>query len=160
MVVHPNTTNRELSLVALFAAWAMTDEILRRLDRDGYPELRVNDGVVIQHVLAGPLTISALAERMGMSQQAASKAVADLERRGLLHREPDPQDARARLLHLSDHGLRSVESARHHRRELEAELDAEFGAERIADSRALMAAIVGHLGGEAAVRGRRVRPPR
>ena len=43
------------------------------------------------------MTIGALAERLEVTQQAASKSVADLERRGYVERTPDPDDARARL---------------------------------------------------------------
>jgi DNA-binding MarR family transcriptional regulator len=138
----------------------MTDEIQRRLAEQGCGDLRFNDGVVIQHVLAAPLSISALAERMGVTQQAASKAVADLERRGILRREADPADARTRLLHLTPHAVRAVEATRIQRAALEAELADEFGAERVNDANALLAAIVTRFGAKGAVRNRRVRPPR
>jgi DNA-binding MarR family transcriptional regulator len=158
MVVHPNTL--DLSLTALFAGWAMTDEVQRRLAGQGFGNLRFNDGVVIQHVLAAPLSITALAERMGITQQATSKAVADLERRGLLRRDPDPADARTKLLHLTDHALAAVEATRVLRRELQEELVAEYGTERVDDARALLAAIIGRLGDGDAIRARRARPPR
>ncbi|MEV4056942.1 MarR family transcriptional regulator [Amycolatopsis sp. NPDC049688] len=158
MVVHPSTL--DLSLTALFAGWAMTDEVQRRLTTRGFGELRFNDGVVIQHVLAAPLSITALAERMGVTQQAASKAVADLERRGLLRREPDPADARTKLLHLTAHALAAVETTRELRRDLQDELVAEYGAERVDDARELLASVIGRFGGDDAVRARRVRPPR
>ncbi|MEI8409547.1 MULTISPECIES: helix-turn-helix domain-containing protein [unclassified Kribbella] len=35
-----------------------------------------------QHLVGGPVTISTLAELLGVTQQAASKTVADLEKRG------------------------------------------------------------------------------
>lgn len=149
----------ELSLLSLFAGWAMTAELQRRLAAGGLGDLRFNDGVVIQHVVAGPLSITALAERMGVTQQAASKAVADLERRGLLARRPSPDDARAKLLHLTDHGTAAVEGTRVRRAALEAELAEEFGAERIADARDLLAAILARFDAADAVRNRRVRPP-
>ncbi|MEV6825869.1 MarR family transcriptional regulator [Amycolatopsis sp. NPDC051102] len=158
MVVHPSTL--DLPLTALFAGWAMTDEVQRRLAGQGFGDLRFNDGVVIQHVLAAPLSITALAERMGVTQQAASKAVADLERRGLLRRQADPADARTKLLHLTEHAVAAVEATRVLRRELQEELVAEYGAERIDDARDLLAAVIGRYGGDDAVRGRRVRPPR
>ncbi|MFJ9786178.1 MarR family winged helix-turn-helix transcriptional regulator [Amycolatopsis sp. NPDC101161] len=158
MVVHPSTL--DLSLTALFAGWAMTDEIQRRLAGRGLDDLRFNDGVVIQHVLAAPLSITAVAERMGVTQQAASKAVADLERRGLLSREPDPADARTKLLHLTEHARNAVEATRALREELQEELETEFGAERVADARDLLAAVIGRFGGDDAIRARRVRPPR
>ncbi|OXM55285.1 MarR family winged helix-turn-helix transcriptional regulator [Amycolatopsis alba] len=160
MVVDPTPSNLDLSLVSLFAGWAMGGEVQRRLTADGLGELRFNDGVVFQHVLAGPLSISALAERMGVTQQAASKAVAELERRGLLRREPDPADARTRLLHLTEQASSAVEASRKHRAALEKELADEFGAERIADAKALLAGILDRYGDPEAIRGRRVLPPR
>jgi DNA-binding MarR family transcriptional regulator len=160
MVVHPTPDGLDLSLTALFAGWAMTDEVQRRLAERGYGDLRFNDGVVIQHVLAAPLSITALAERMGVTQQAASKAVADLERRGLLEREPDPADARTKLLHLTEHARNTVDETRALRRELQEELENEYGSERIEDARTLLASIIGRFGGGDAIRGRRVRPPR
>jgi len=158
--VHPTAENLDLSLTALFAGWAMTDEVQRRLAAQGFGDLRFNDGVVIQHVLAAPLSITALAERMGVTQQAASKAVADLERRGLVRRDPDPADARTKLLHLTGHALAAVEATRVLRRELQEEIEAEYGAERAEDARKLLAAIIGRYGGGDAIRARRVRPPR
>jgi len=97
---------------------------------------------------------------MGVTQQAASKAVADLERRGLLRRDPDPADARTKLLHLTGHALAAVEATRALRRELQEELVAEYGTERVEDARALLAAVIGRYGGDDAIRARRVRPPR
>ena len=138
----------------------MTDEVQRRLAGQGFGDLRFNDGVVIQHVLAAPLSITALAERMGVTQQAASKAVADLERRNLVRREPDPDDARTKLLHLTEHARDAVEATRTLRKDLQEELLAEYGADRVEEARKLLASVIGRYGGGDAVRGRRVRPPR
>ncbi len=158
--MHPTADSLDLSLTALFAGWALTDEVQRRLAGQGFGDLRFNDGVVIQHVLAAPLSITALAERMGVTQQAASKAVADLERRGLVRREPDPADARTKLLHLTEHAHNAVEATRVVRGDLQEELVAGYGADRVEDTRKLLAAIIGRYGGDDAIRGRRVRPPR
>ncbi|RZQ62434.1 MarR family winged helix-turn-helix transcriptional regulator [Amycolatopsis suaedae] len=159
MVVNPTSDELDLSLLALFAGWAMQDEVQRRLVADGFGDLRFNDGVVIQHVLAGPLTITALADRMGVTQQAASKAVADLERRGVLTRRPAPDDGRARLLHLTKHGTAAVEAARAHRAALDAEVTARWGAERVAGTRSLLREILTRFDADDTVRHRRVRPP-
>jgi DNA-binding transcriptional LysR family regulator len=40
------------------------------------------DGVVLQHLVPGPQTIGEPAERLGVSQQAASKSIAVLEALG------------------------------------------------------------------------------
>ncbi|GII01380.1 MarR family winged helix-turn-helix transcriptional regulator [Planobispora takensis] len=159
MVVHPSAETLDLSLVALFAGWAMTEEVQRRLAGDGFDGLRFNDGVIIQHLLRAPLSVTALAERMGVTQQAASKAAGDMERRGLLTREPAPGDARTRLLRLTPHAAAAVEAARARRAALDAELAERFGADRIAETRAVLAAVLAHLDHDDAIRNRRVRPP-
>jgi DNA-binding MarR family transcriptional regulator len=149
----------ELSYLSLFAGWVLGAELHRRMVDDGLGDLRFNDGAVFQHVLAGPLSITELAGRMGVTQQAASKAVAQLERRGLLERRASPTDARARLLHLTAAGRTIIEAGRRYRAVLEEELAAEFGAGRVADARALLAEIITRFGADDAVRTRRIRPP-
>jgi len=86
-----------------------------RLAADGFDDLRFGDGVVFQHLVEGRVTVTVLAERLGVTQQAASKAVADLERRGYVRRVADPADARARLVELTARGRGAVSGARRHR---------------------------------------------
>src|SRR5688500_13645873 len=100
----------------------MADEVQRRIAADGMDDLRFADGVVFQHLVPGPLPIGALSERLGVSQQAASKAVADLERRGYVERAADPGDARVRRVSLSARGRAAIEAGRRHRAALESEL--------------------------------------
>src|SRR5689334_18868424 len=137
----------------------MNDELLRRLAADGFADTRVADGVLIQHVVDGPRTITTLARRMGVTQQAASKQVADLERRGYVARAPDPADARARRVALAPRGVAVVQAGRRHREALAAELAAALGAARVEEARRLLLDVVTELGAEDAVRARRVRPP-
>lgn len=149
----------DLSLAALFAGWAMADEVQRRIAADGHPGVRFSDGVVFQHLIPGPLTIGELAERLGVTQQAASKAVADLERRGYARREPDPADRRARCVVLTDRARHAIESGRRHRADLHAELERRLGGRRAETTRGALVEIVRELGADVAVRRRRVRPP-
>jgi len=155
-----NSVEADLSLASLFAGWAMADEIQRRLAAAGFDDVRFNDGVVNQHLVGGPLTIGALAERLGVTQQAASKSVADLERRGYVERTPDPDDARARLVGLTERGRAVIAAAREERAALGTELAERLGERRVEAARRLLLDVVAGLGGEPAIRGRRVRPPR
>ena len=138
----------------------MADEIQRRLADDGFGDLRFSDGFVFQHLVEGPVTIGVLAERLEVSQQAASKSVVDLERRGYVARTPDPADARARLVTLTSRGQAAIEGARRHRAALGAELSEKLGPRRVEAAGRLLDAVVAELGADAAVRGRRVRGPR
>jgi DNA-binding MarR family transcriptional regulator len=150
----------DLSLASLFAGWAMADEVQRRLAADGHDDLRFADGFVFQHLAPGPVTVGELADRLGVTQQAASKSVADLARRGYVARTPDPADARARLIALTARGESAIEGARRHRAALANELAERLGPRRVEAARRLLVDVAGELGANAAVRGRRVRPPR
>ena len=150
----------DLSLASLFAGWALAEEVQRRLAADGHADLRFADGFVFQHLIGGPLPITALAQRLGVTQQAASKTAADLERRGYVARIRDPNDARARLVTLTARGNDAIEGARHHRAALADELAERLGPRRVEAARRLLLAVVGELGGADAVRRRQVRAPR
>jgi DNA-binding MarR family transcriptional regulator len=149
----------DLSLAALFAGWAMADELQRRLVADGFGDVRFADGFVFQHLVGGPRTIGSLAERLDITQQAVSKSVADLERRGYVERHADPDDARARLVALTGRGRAVIEAGRRHRGALESELAERLGPRRVEAARRLLLDAVAALGAEPAVRGRRVRLP-
>lgn len=149
----------DLSLAATFAGWAMADELQARLGAEGFADLRFADGVMFQHLVGAERTIGELAERLGVTQQAVSKAVADLERRGYVTRRADRDDGRVRRIALSDRGAAAVERGRVLRAAIVQELAAALGPRRVEAARTLLVEVVRALGADAAVRGRRVRPP-
>src|SRR5689334_1360649 len=146
-----SSVDLDLPLASLFAGWAMADELQRRLAAGGMEDLRFADGVVFQHLVEGPRSVSSLAERLEVSQQAASKAVADLERRGYLSRAADPDDARAKRVALTARGRAAIEAGRVHRAAIAAELAERLGPQRVDAARQLLNEAVGELGAEAPV---------
>ena len=64
---------------------------------------------------------SLLAERMGLTKQAVQQSLDQLEKLGLIRREPDPVDRRAKYVVLTEAGLVALETRR----------DAEKEAERL-----------------------------
>lgn len=138
------------------AGLALNEEAVRRLAAAGHPELRISHGFLIQHVVDGPRPVGELADRMGVTQQAASKAVAELIRLGYLERRPDPDDARVRLIGLSARGTAAVALTRKIRADMETELAARLGGDRVAALRSDAWAVLEWTGGAAAVRARRV----
>lgn len=125
----------------------------------GCTDLRTNDGYVFQHLLAGPRRVSDLAPLLGVTQQGASKIVADMERRGYVTREVDEHDARARIVTLTDLALLAVQTARTSRARVARELERSMGETRWARFRHGLDLAVDALGGVDALRGRRLRPP-
>ncbi|RFA10919.1 hypothetical protein B7R54_18175 [Subtercola boreus] len=67
----------------------------------GLPFSRVR---VIRRLSAAPLTMGGLADAAGMDAPAASVAVNDLERRGLVVRATDPSNRRVRMVALTAEG--------------------------------------------------------
>ncbi|WP_025156744.1 MarR family winged helix-turn-helix transcriptional regulator [Leifsonia aquatica] len=63
-------------------------------------------------VAHGPLSVAGIARRRGMRRQSAAEGVAALERAGLVTRTPDPLDARAPLVALTERGRAALERIR------------------------------------------------
>jgi DNA-binding MarR family transcriptional regulator len=143
-------------LAATLTGLALNDEVLRRIHAAGFPDLRTSHGFLFQHLVAGPLPVGALARRMGVSQQAASKAAGELERLGYLARTPDPADGRVRRVGLSSRGEAAMRAGREARAALAADLAARLGEERLEALRGALLDVLDAVGGAEAVRGRRV----
>jgi DNA-binding MarR family transcriptional regulator len=150
----------DLGYLALFVGHAMNEAVLRTLASRGHGALRTSHGFVFQHLVAGARTIGELAERMAMTQQAASKAVAELERLGYVERTADAGDARVRRIALSARGKAAIAAGRKARAALERRLESRCGVAAITAARRTLAAALEELGGAEAVRARRVVAPR
>ncbi|WP_369068245.1 MarR family winged helix-turn-helix transcriptional regulator [Kineococcus terrestris] len=68
----------------------------------------------------GPARAGTLAERLGTDPSTTSRQTAELVRRGLLERRPDPSDGRASLLALTPAGTELVDTLRRRRNDLVA----------------------------------------
>jgi DNA-binding MarR family transcriptional regulator len=150
----------DLGHLALFVGYGYADEVKRELERQGFDGLTFSHGFVFQHLIEGERTIGELSARLGVSQQAASKVIAELTRLGYVERARDPEDARIHKVRLSARGRNSVQTSRRVRARLERRLMKLYGPARFEAARALLAKVLEALGGAAAVRGRRVRAPR
>lgn len=145
----------DLGYLAQFVGQRINQLVLEKLAAEGYGDLRMSHGYVFQHLLAGPRTITDLAARLGVSQQAASKVVAELLELGYVNAAPAP-DRRARAISLSERGRASVALVRKARARLEQRLSAKHGV-AFSRSRGLLAEVLEGLGGAAEVRTRSVR---
>lgn len=78
--------------------------------RDGpRSELSGASRATLHHLsLAGPLTIGEAAQHLDRAQSVVSEIVSQLERNGLVAREPDPADRRRVLVWLTDEGRRRL----------------------------------------------------
>jgi len=109
----------------------------------GFDDQGRSDGFVLRTLGAGPRTITGLAERLEITKQGASQIVDDMERRGYVERRPDPGDARARLLHLTERGEAALAAARKFHQSYERRLRRKFGDDAIDTLRGVLTEMAG-----------------
>lgn len=129
----------DLPTLVSLAAPAVVRLLLDRLAEGGYPGVKPSHGYVIQRLVDGQPTIGELADALGMTQQGASKQVADLERLGYAERVPDARDQRVRTVRLTPAGQGVLAEGRRARAELEAEITRQVGAEEVAAAKTALA---------------------
>jgi DNA-binding MarR family transcriptional regulator len=137
----------ESTLQLLFKAARLLDERALELasERTGRPRLRRSHTSLLPHIDLGGTRITDLAERLGVTKQATSQLVDDLEQLGVLGRVPDPDDARAKRVVFTKLGREGLLEGLALLRELEQELAREVGSQPMAELRAALVAILGRL---------------
>jgi DNA-binding MarR family transcriptional regulator len=84
---------------------------------------------ITRHLALEGSRLTDLAERAGMSKQAMGDLVDQCEAWGLVGREPDPHDGRARRVRFTEAGLAWLQAFREAVAEAEAEFRVEVGPE-------------------------------
>ncbi|RZU22193.1 DNA-binding MarR family transcriptional regulator [Kribbella rubisoli] len=121
----------DIGILLLLADQEFVRELREHVAAQGFDDQGRSDGFVFRTLSAGPTTISGLAERLEITKQGAGQIVDDMERRGYIERRPDPSDARAKLLHLTEHGQAALSTARKFHQAYERRLRKRFGDEAI-----------------------------
>jgi DNA-binding MarR family transcriptional regulator len=149
----------DLATTSWLAGSAANDYLLAAVRSAGHPHLRISHGYVFQRLIEAPQTIGEIADGLGVTQQAASKAVGELIELGYLDTLADARDRRVRRVALSARGENAVSSARQARQQLEGLILSEVGEDAVATARSVLGALLKRAGGFEAARRRRVRPP-
>ncbi len=110
------------------ADW-FNDALLRALEAQGWPSLSRNQAQVFPLLTAHGISQSTLARGLGVTRQSAHKLIRDLTELGIVDLRSDPQDARTRLVVLTDKGERLADEAGKILATLEAELERRIGHE-------------------------------
>lgn len=99
------------AVAVLRLANQLVDGVQEGLAQRGFADVRPAHGFAFVRISAGDATTADVAEHLGVTKQAAGQLVAYLVDRGYVLRRPDPGDARARLLALTDRGRACTEAA-------------------------------------------------
>lgn len=128
------------SLVTL-AGPGVTRILIERLDAAGFPGIKPSHGYVMQRLVDDEPTITSLARSLRMTQQGASKQVADLASLGYVERVVAEGDQRSRRVRLTAAGRGLLAAGRRERAALEAALVDRVGAECLTQTKVALAAL-------------------
>ena len=148
----------DLGHLALFLGLRVNQLVTAQMGRAGYRNLRESHGYVIQHLIESERTITEIARRMAVSQQAASKSVGELVRIGVLEEAPG-RDRRSKIIRLSVRGWKAVHSSRRVRTTIHRRIQKAIGRKEYEGTRRTLIRCLDLLGGADAIRTRRVREP-
>ena len=128
-------TSALLMFVAHRAAEARVLEAVRAA---GFDDLTLAQSRIGQRLNRDGIRVTDLAEQAGVTKQTAGALVDDLEANGYVTRKPDPADARARLVVLTDRGEKLCATAAAEITKVESEWRAHLGAKAYDELRAAL----------------------
>ena len=131
---------RQQNIGRLFqrAARAYSELAMEKAAIAGHDGLTVYHTALISNLDVEGTRITTLAERAGMTKQAMGQLVNELETRGYVRREPDPDDKRAALIKFTDLGWQFLQDAFEIKKEIEAEYAVILGDEGMQSLRQLL----------------------
>lgn len=124
-------TPLNLGLLLFIPYRAMESRVFAALAEAGFGDVTPAQARVFQRIAPGGSRLTDLAEQAQITKQSAGFLVDQLERAGYVERVPDPTDARARLVRISERGARAVPLAAEVVAEVEAEWEAHLGKQRM-----------------------------
>lgn len=121
---------KTIGLVLRDAYLAVDRAVQEALAQEGFSELRPGHHVVLRHIGHDGERPVVIAERAQVSRQAIAKVIDDLERIGIVRRDPDPTDGRGVIVRLTDRGQSGLAVGRQAMQAIEAQLVADLGPRR------------------------------
>ena len=116
-----------------FLSREMSRSLMQKSVARGHDGLKLNwDTVFLNLDFREGSRIVDLAQINGLTKQAMSQIVAEIEQHGYVAKKDDPDDGRARKIMLTAKGKKMVQDSMESYRELEAEYEALIGRERLA----------------------------
>ncbi|GAB3451691.1 MarR family winged helix-turn-helix transcriptional regulator [Actinophytocola sediminis] len=143
-----NEEHRKLPLPVLLAQAKvlMVEQLHERLAEEGFDGILYWHGSVFRCIDAEGSRLTALAERSGLTKQAIGEVVVELERHGYVERTADPDDRRAKIIRLTDRGVKGQAAAAEILDAIERRWDRQLGQDRIATLRRTLEEVIAFEG--------------
>jgi DNA-binding MarR family transcriptional regulator len=129
----------DLGIMVLVAYQGFVRQLHADMAEQGFADLGRSDGVVMRVLHRQGRTVSELSALLEITPQGTAQIIEDMERRGFVVRRPDPSDARARLVELSERGRGAIAAARAFHKAFETRMRRKHGAATIDAFRAVLA---------------------
>ena len=120
---------------------AVQEHMLRRLHENGFADFDASYLIVAQYPGPQGERPSDLAARLRISKQALNHLLGQLEHRGYLERQPDPDDKRSKRIVLTPRGAEAATTIREAVAEMEEIWTRQLGLKRFNQLRTLLRAL-------------------
>ena len=147
--VNPLSRSRAAGAHEPVHAAAQMGRLMRHLSstfaREDWNGLRQSHFRLMSSIPVAGITITDLADRLGMTKQASGQFVTTLAADGYLDVRADPDDRRARLVFLTTQGVRTLKAVNARIARIEREWARVVGADRYTEFREVLAELVEHV---------------
>jgi DNA-binding MarR family transcriptional regulator len=126
---------RNMRQLLLRASRIVNRHVVEGLQARGYADLRSTHTALLSNIDLAGSTVTAAANRAGITKQAMGRLAVELEAAGYIRIQIDPNDARARVLQLTRTGKKLMLDSLEVMAELERRYAGSLGRERLATIR-------------------------
>jgi DNA-binding MarR family transcriptional regulator len=122
----------EIAPAIVGASRALVAALMARVAARGFEGMTPAFAALIPLLDARGARPSVLAQQAGVSKQAMSQLIREIEARGYIEQVPDPTDTRAKIVRLNKRGVALRQTCAVVRQELQALAKTAFGEKRVA----------------------------
>jgi DNA-binding MarR family transcriptional regulator len=137
--------DQSLMSLLLRAFYWFEEALQRHMKARGWEKLPRSQSVALVNITLGVRRSSELARNLGVSRQAMSQIVQELQAKGFITLHPDPSDGRAHIIGPNERSVRNREDAQSIMAVLEVELARRLGKEQVATLRRALSADWGDI---------------
>lgn len=122
---------RNMRQLLLRASRIVNRQVVEGLQARGYADLRSTHTTLLSNIDLAGSTVTTAADRAGITKQAMGRLATELEAAGYIRVSADPNDARARVLHLTRAGKKLMLDSLEVMAELEQRYAGSIGQDRL-----------------------------
>ncbi len=139
-------TSQLLMLDLVRTLYWFDEQLQVRLEALGWGRRGRSQSLILANLANGETRASRMADNLGVSRQAMSQFLTELEKDKLIEVVPDPDDRRARIVRFTPESEAIREDAKKVLRDMERELETAMGVKDFESLKAGLQNFIGHQG--------------